>query len=168
MRQLALAAQVMVTVMVMAAGAPPPAWAQAVAGPEKARPVEGDPGISSMVVLERPEFRILRDYAEPGATRRMHSHEATYHVLVLITGQLRLTIEGEAPVEVRPGEALSLKGGVTHTFTNTETVTSTIVEVFGKAPAPDAAAVAAPGAEAWAAVARSLAGPLAGGARQER
>ena len=51
-----------------------------------------------MVVLDRPEFRILRDYAEPGATRRMHSHDdATYHVFVLITGGLRLTIEGEPP-----------------------------------------------------------------------
>lgn len=63
------------------------AAAQAVAGPEKARPVKGDPGISSMVVLDQPGFRILRDYAEPGATRRMHAHaDATYHVFVLITG----------------------------------------------------------------------------------
>jgi quercetin dioxygenase-like cupin family protein len=109
------------------------ARAQAVAGPERAKPVQGDPGISSMVVLDRPEFRILRDYAEPGATRRMHSHDdATYHVFVLITGGLRLTIEGEPPVEVQPGEALSLKGGARHTFVNTGTVASTIVEVFGK------------------------------------
>ena len=124
------------------------ASAQAVAGPEKARPVAGDPGISSMVVLNEPAFRVLRDYAEPGATRRMHAHpDATYHVLVLITGRLRLTVEGEPPVDVQPGEALSLKGGVQHTFTNVGDVTSTIVEVFGKGPVPgDAwlAALAAP------------------------
>lgn len=113
-----------------------PAQAQAVAGPEKARPVQGDPGISSLQVLSEEPFRVLRDYAEPGATRRMHNHaDATYHVFVLVTGQLRLTVEGMAPVDVGPGEALSLKGGVMHTFTNTGKVTATIVEVFGKAPA---------------------------------
>lgn len=118
------------------------ASAQAVAGAERARAVAGDPGISSMVVIDRPEFRVLRDYAEPGATRRMHSHDdATYHVFVLVTGQLLLTIEGEAPVAVTQGEALDLKGGAKHTFRNTGTVAATIVEVFGKraAPAADAA-----------------------------
>ncbi|MGE0462777.1 MAG: cupin domain-containing protein [Vicinamibacterales bacterium] len=138
-------------------------WAQAVAGPEKARPVQGDPGISSMVVLDRPEFRILRDYAEPGATRRMHAHnDAAYHVFVLVTGRLRLTIEGESPVEVNSGEALYLKGGARHTFVNIGTVTSTIVEVFGKG------ASAAGDAEAWAALAPALAAtpvPAAGSRR---
>ena len=112
------------------------AQAQAVAGPEKARPVQGDPGISSMVVMDQAEFRVLRDYAEPNAVRRMHSHDdATYHVFTLITGQLLVTIEGEQPKEVKPGEVLYLKGGAKHTFKNTGTVTATIVEVFGKAPA---------------------------------
>ena len=114
-----------------------PALAQAVGGADKARPVAGDPGISSMVVLNEPEFRVLRDYAEPGATRRMHSHDdATWHVFTLVTGQLRLTIEGEAPVDVTPGQVLHLKGGAKHTFTNTGTVAATIVEVFGKAAPP--------------------------------
>ena len=81
------------------------ASAQAVAGPEKAKPVTGDPGISSLQVLNEVPFRVLRDYAEPGATRRMHNHaDATYHVFVLITGQLRLTVEGQAPVEVGPAK----------------------------------------------------------------
>jgi len=130
------------------------ARAQAVAGPERAKPLQGDPGISSMVVLDRPEFRILRDYAEPGATRRMHSHDdAVYHVFVLITGGLRLTIEGEPPLDVHPGEALDLKGGVRHAFVNTSTVTSTIVEVFGKGAAK-------PGErDALAAVALALVAP---------
>src|SRR5205807_3716154 len=100
----------------------------------KARPVAGDAGISSMVVVDRPEFRVLRDYAEPGATRRMHSHDdATYHVFTLVTGQLRLTIEGQPPIDVTQGQVLDLKGGAMHTFINTGTVTATIVEVFGKA-----------------------------------
>jgi len=110
------------------------ASAQAVAGAEKAKPVTGDPGISSMVVLEETSFRVLRDYAEPGATRRMHAHkDATWQVFTLITGQLRLTIDGEPPIDVTPGQVVSLKGGAMHTFTNTGTVTATIVEVFGKA-----------------------------------
>jgi quercetin dioxygenase-like cupin family protein len=114
-----------------------PALAQAVGGADQARPVAGDPGISSMVVLDQPEFRVLRDYAEPGATRRMHSHnDATWHVFTLVTGQLRLTIEGEAPVDVTPGQVVQLKGGARHTFTNTGTVAATIVEVFGKAAPP--------------------------------
>ncbi len=121
----------------IAALSSPHALAQAVGGADKARPVAGDPGISSMVVLNEPEFRVLRDYAEPGATRRMHSHDdATWHVFTLVTGQLRLTIEGDAPVDVTPGQVLHLKGGAKHTFTNTGTVAATIVEVFGKAAPP--------------------------------
>jgi len=109
--------------------------AQAVGGADKARPVAGDPGISSMVVVDQPAFRVLRDYAEPGATRRMHSHDdATWHVFTLVTGQLLLTVDGESPVEVTQGQVLNLKGGAKHTFKNTGTSTATIVEVFGKAP----------------------------------
>jgi len=130
---LGLRALMLVTFALMTASAS----AQAVGGAEKARPVAGDPGISSMVVMEQPEFRVLRDYAEPGATRRMHSHdEATWHVFTLVTGQLLVTIEGEQPVEVTQGQVLNLKGGAKHTFRNTGTVTATIVEVFGKAPKP--------------------------------
>jgi quercetin dioxygenase-like cupin family protein len=107
---------------------------QAVGGADKARPVAGDPGISSMVVMERAEFRVLRDYAEPGATRRMHNHpDATWHVFTLVTGQLRLTVEGQEPLDVTQGQVIDLKGGVMHTFINTGAVAATIVEVFGKA-----------------------------------
>jgi quercetin dioxygenase-like cupin family protein len=108
---------------------------QAVGGADNARPVAGDPGVSSMLVMDQPAFRVLRDYAEPGATRRMHSHDdATWHVFTLVTGQLVLTVEGESPVEVTQGQVLNLKGGARHTFKNTGAVTVTIVEVFGKAP----------------------------------
>jgi quercetin dioxygenase-like cupin family protein len=110
------------------------AWSQAVGGTEGARPVTGDPGMSWMVVTDQPEFRVLRDYAEPGATRRVHSHDATYHVFILVTGQLRMTIETDKPIDVTQGQVLHLKGGAKHSFTNTGDVTATIVEVFGKAP----------------------------------
>lgn len=118
------------------AGIASPAFAQAIGGPEKGRPVQGDPGISSMVVMDRPDFRVLRDWAEPGAVRRMHNHaDATYHVFTLLTGQLTLTVEGQEPVDVKAGDVMELKGGAMHTFKNTGTVTATIVEVFGKATA---------------------------------
>lgn len=113
------------------------ARAQAIGGPDKGRPVTGDPGISSMVVIERADFRVLRDWAEPGAVRRMHNHTGTtYHVFTLLTGQLTLTIEGQEPVEVEAGEVVELKPGAMHTFKNTGTVTATIVEVFGKTLKP--------------------------------
>jgi mannose-6-phosphate isomerase-like protein (cupin superfamily) len=64
----------------------------------------------------------------------MHNHlDATWHVFTLVTGHLVLTIEGEAPIDIAPGQVLSLQGGVNHTFKNTGAVTATIVEVFGKA-----------------------------------
>jgi quercetin dioxygenase-like cupin family protein len=119
--------------VIVVGGAAAVVAAQALAGAERAKPVAGDPGISSMVVTDQPQYRVLRDYAEPGATRRMHSHkDATYHVFVLVTGELQLTVEGESPVKVTAGEALPLKGGANHTFTNTGKVAATIVEVFGK------------------------------------
>ena len=108
--------------------------AQAVGGAEKGVPVKGDPGISSMRVMDRPDFFVLRDWAEPGAVRRMHNHpNTTYHIFTLVTGQLRLTIEGQAPIDVKQGEVVELNNAAMHTFVNTGTVTATIVEVFGKA-----------------------------------
>ncbi len=112
---------------------PSAGWAQAVGGAEKARPVPGDPGVSSMVVMDQPEFSVLRDYAEPGATRRMHSHDTVkWIVFTLVTGKLILTFEGQAPIEVEPGQVLHFKGTARHTFKNVAGATATIVEVFGK------------------------------------
>ena len=54
--------------------------------------------------------------------------------MTLVTGTLRVTSEGETPVEVNAGDVLNLTAGVMHSFTNIGQVTATIVEVFGKAP----------------------------------
>lgn len=110
-------------------------FGQAVGGPEKGVPVKGDPGISTMRVIDGADFFVLRDWAEPGAVRRMHNHPGTtFHIFTLVTGELTLTIEGQAPVVVKPGEVVELKNAAMHTFTNTGTVTATIVEVFGRVP----------------------------------
>ena len=133
MKNLHTRAVTIVAVSVLTCLASSDLLSQALAGPERAKPVAGDPGISSMVVTDQAQFRVLRDYAEPGATRRMHSHDDTsYHVFVLVTGALTLTVEGQSPVAVTAGETLQLPGGAKHTFTNTGTTTATIVEVFGK------------------------------------
>ncbi len=104
-------------------------------GPGWSIPAPGDPGVSWMLVMDTPAYRVLRDYAEPGATRSMHHHAgSTWHVLTLATGRLVLTIQGEAPVEIAAGQTVTLPGGIEHTFTNPGTETATIVEVFGKEP----------------------------------
>ena len=96
-------------------------------------PLSEDPGISWMVLTDSPDYRVLRDFAQPGATRRMHHHaDASWHTLTLTTGRLTLTVEGEPPVDVSPGQPVALKGGVMHSFTNPGAEVATLVEVFGK------------------------------------
>ena len=112
-------------------------YAQAIGPKEKAQPVTGDAGMSYREVMNKDQFRVLQDWAEAGAVRRMHNHPGTtYHVFTLLTGQLSLTVEGQAPIEVKAGDVLEFTPGVMHGFKNTGTVTATIVEVFGKAPKP--------------------------------
>lgn len=111
------------------------AYAQAIGPKEKAQPVPGDAGMTYREVMNKDQFRVLQDWAEPGAVRRMHNHPGTtYHVFTLLTGQLSLTVEGQAPVDVKAGDVLEFAPGVMHGFKNTGTVTATIVEVFGKTP----------------------------------
>jgi quercetin dioxygenase-like cupin family protein len=110
------------------------AWGQLAGARWWAIPLSEDPGVSWILVTETPQYRVLRDFAEPGATRRMHHHaETTWHVLTVASGKLSLTVEGEPSVELAAGQSLSLKGGVNHTFTSVGAETATIVEVFGKA-----------------------------------
>jgi mannose-6-phosphate isomerase-like protein (cupin superfamily) len=109
------------------------AHAQAIGDQTKARPVQGDPGIASGVVINDDTTRALRNYAQPGATRSMHKHDdVTSHVFVLLSGQVRMTIEGEAPFDVKAGDVIPVKPGANHTFTNTGQVIATFVEIFNK------------------------------------
>src|SRR5262252_9527714 len=119
---------------VLALGSASRASAQALPRGVTAQPVQGDPGISAMWrLLDDSAFSVPRDYAEPGATRRLHNHpEFSYHVFVLLSGTLRLTVKGQEPKEVHAGEVLRIPAGADHTFTNIGTVVATIVEVFGK------------------------------------
>ena len=75
-------------------------------GGRRAIPVAEDPGIAWTLLAERPGYRVLLDYANSGATRRMHHHaDATWHVLTVASGRLVLTIEGKPPVELAAGQA---------------------------------------------------------------
>lgn len=77
---------------------------------------------------------MVRVFAQPGATRSMHSHEGVkWIVFTQVTGQMLLTVEGEAPVELTQGQVARLNGSARHTFKNTGTVAATIVEVLVKA-----------------------------------
>lgn len=109
-------------------------WGQVAGARWWAISLSEDPGVSWILVTETPQYRVLRDFATPGATRRMHHHaDATWHVLTVATGRLAFSVEGEPTVELTAGQSLSLKGGTNHTFTSLGPETATIVEVFGKA-----------------------------------
>lgn len=96
----------------------PDAFGQAVGSADQARPVEGDPDISSMLVLKENDFRVLRDYAEPRATRRWHADtSATYQLFALVTDAIRLMIDGHEPIDILPGEVVSINGNASHSFT---------------------------------------------------
>lgn len=118
---------------------PPFLWMAHVGGARWwAIPVEGAPGVSWMVLTDTPEYQVLRDFAAPGATRQMHQHHGvTWHVLTVATGRLRLTIEGEAPVELGTGESRAIRAEAMHSFTNIAETPATIVEVFGKGGPPE-------------------------------
>jgi quercetin dioxygenase-like cupin family protein len=109
------------------------AWGQLAGARWWAIPLSEDPGVSWMLVAETPDYRVLRDFATPGATRRMHHHSGTtWHVLTVATGKVRLMVEGSTPVDLAAGQSTTLKGGANHTFTSIGTETATLVEVFGK------------------------------------
>ncbi len=124
-----------VAIVVAGLSATAHAGAQAVAhdqGETARRAVTGNEGVSTMVVMDRPTFRVLRDFFEPGSVRRMHSHESMYHVVTVITGAVRIAFEDSPPIDVTQGEVLHLDGGVRHSIENIGSVVATMVEVFGK------------------------------------
>lgn len=90
-----------------------------------------DPGIVPTQILDRPEIRIFRVELQPGATRRIHSHDdVLYHVWIPLEGRLELSVSGERPVIGLPGEAVYLQGSTTHGFKNVGSTAATVMEVF--------------------------------------
>lgn len=94
---------------------------------------EADPGVRPTRLLDRAEVRVSRVELQPGATRRVHTHDdVEYHLWVPIEGQLQLTIDGDAPVAATAGQAFFMRRGTRHGFTNVGTTPAAVFEIFIK------------------------------------
>jgi quercetin dioxygenase-like cupin family protein len=93
----------------------------------------GDPGIKPNRMIDRAEVRVSRVEIQPGATRRVHTHDdVPFHLWVPMTGTLEITIGSDAPVAAAPGQAFFLKRGTPHGFRNVGTTPAAVLEVFVK------------------------------------
>ena len=112
---------------------PSPAAAQAPAQGE------ADPGIRPTRLIDRAEVRVSRVEIQPGATRRVHTHnDVPFHLWVPMTGTLEITIGSEPPAAAAPGQAFFLKRGTPHGFKNVGTTPAAVLEVFVKDGAANA------------------------------
>jgi len=94
---------------------------------------EADPGVRPTRLIDRAEIRVSRVEIQPGATRRVHTHEdVEYHLWVPIEGNLQITIGSDAPVAARAGQAFFMRRGTPHGFTNVGTTPAAVFEIFVK------------------------------------
>jgi mannose-6-phosphate isomerase-like protein (cupin superfamily) len=142
------------------AGPPPPPYVfpqgfTLVPTPEP-QPGTADPGVMFTTLMNRPEVRILRVEIQPGAVRRVHTHEdVTFHLLMPLTGPLQVTA-GTETVEAKVGQAYFMLKSMPHSFTNTGKTPVLVIETFVKPePKPAAGGNAAEGAWAMALAALS-------------
>jgi mannose-6-phosphate isomerase-like protein (cupin superfamily) len=90
-------------------------------------------------IMNRPEVRILRVEIQPGAVRRVHTHEdVTFHLLMPLSGPLQVTA-GTETVEAKVGQAYFMLKSMPHSFTNTGKTPVLVMETFVK-PEPKPAA----------------------------
>jgi quercetin dioxygenase-like cupin family protein len=96
-------------------------------------PGEADPGVRPTRMIDRAEVRVSRVELQPGATRRVHTHDdVEYHLWIPIEGQLQITIGTEPPVAAASGQAFFMQRGTPHGFKNVGTTRGAVVEVFIK------------------------------------
>jgi quercetin dioxygenase-like cupin family protein len=96
-------------------------------------PGEADPGVRPTRLIDRAEVRVSRVEIQPGATRRVHTHDdVAYHLWIPLEGALQLTIGSDAPVAAASGQAFFLKRGTPHGFRNVGTTPAAVLEVFVK------------------------------------
>ena len=106
-----------------------PALAAAQAG---ARP-EPDAGVKPTRLIDRAEVRVSRVELQPGATRRVHTHDDVhFHLWVPLEGTLQFQMGSDAPVAAASGQAFFLKRGTAHGFKNVGTTPGAALEVFVK------------------------------------
>lgn len=115
-------------------------------------PIQPDPGIESLRLIDREDVRVSRLSAEPGAVRRVHAHDdVVFLVFLVASGAVRLQVAGES-VELRAGEVRYIERGVPHGFENTGEEPAVVLEVFVKPAGREASA------HRWLAEASGLAG----------
>jgi quercetin dioxygenase-like cupin family protein len=110
-------------VTAMPAGAQPAAQA----------PGEADPGVRPFRLIDRDEIRVSRVELQPGAVRKVHTHDdVEYHVWAPVVGTLEITIGTDAPKAATPGQAFFMKKGTPHGFRNTGATPAAVFEIFVK------------------------------------
>lgn len=97
-----------------------------------------DAGVARAVLLDKPQVRVLRVEIQPGATRKMHTHDdVRFHLFLPITGAIELTMGSRVTAAV-PGQAFYMEKGTLHGFRNTGTTVAMAFEVFIRDGAPTA------------------------------
>jgi quercetin dioxygenase-like cupin family protein len=95
-----------------------------------------DPGVARAVLMDRSEVRILRVEIQPGAVRRVHTHDdVRFHLFLPLSGAIELTIASK-PVNATVGQAYFLEKGTPHGFKNTGTTQAMALEVFVRGGSP--------------------------------
>jgi quercetin dioxygenase-like cupin family protein len=94
---------------------------------------EADPGVRPTRLIDRAEVRVSRVEIQPGATRRVHTHDdVEYHLWIPVEGTLQLTIGSDAPVAAMSGQAFFIRRGTPHGFKNVGTTAGAVLEIFVK------------------------------------
>ena len=94
---------------------------------------EADPGVRPTRLIDRAEVRVSRIDIQPGAVRRVHTHDdVEYHLWIPIEGTLELAIRDEAPVAGKAGQAFFMTRGTPHGFKNTGQTPAAVFEIFVK------------------------------------
>ena len=94
---------------------------------------EADPGVRPTRLIDRAEIRVSRVDIQPGATRRVHTHDdVEYHLWIPLEGNLQITIGSDAPVAAKAGQAFFMKRGTPHGFKNVGTTPGAAFEIFVK------------------------------------
>ena len=92
-----------------------------------------DPGVNPVRQLDRPEVRVTRVEIQPGAVRRVHTHDdVRFHLFILIAGKVELTIGSAKAVEATPGQTYFMEKGTPHGFKNTGSSPAAVMEIFVK------------------------------------
>ena len=101
--------------------------------PPVSQPGEADPGVRPTRLIDRAEIRVSRVELQPGAVRRVHTHDdVVYHLWIPIDGTLQLTIGSDAPVTAGSGQAFFMKRGTPHGFKNVGATAAAVMEIFVK------------------------------------